>query len=310
MTAWAFASRLHARLGRTDGSVDLLITGCEVSLWLGEQFAADVHHAFPRLKVVTISANKLLGQLGQQFPVPQAGSALHAARARLKPMTLTLTSLSPSPFTTPFPLSPPPFSSPPPSPFTPTFTFTFTLTFTLSSPSPSPSRHPHLQNKTKPGRFPLPRRKPFFPQERRAAADALGRHLRDPRVRQHAQGYTYCGYTYFGYTYCGYTYYGYAYYVRCANMLKAFTSDLFAVTSEWDTQVARVVREGLPGDRRKQNISFMSHVFVTFAGPRLAEPCSVSAVAMHQLLTQARHPPAAAAPPTPHVAPSARVISA
>jgi hypothetical protein len=32
-------------------------------------------------------------------------------------------------------------------------------------------------------------------------------------------------------------------------------------------QVARVVREGLPGDRRKQNISFMSYVFVTFAGP-------------------------------------------
>ena len=99
--------------------------------------------------------------------------------------------------------------------------------------------------------------------------------------------------------------------LACANMLKAFTPDLFAVTSEWDTQVARVVckglpldtwlrphlhhiwlqvartvREGLPGDRRKQNISFMSYVFVTFAGPRLAEPCSVSAVAMHQLLTQ------------------------
>jgi len=91
---------LQARLGRTDGSVDLLITGCEVSLWLGEQFAADVHLAFPRLKVVTISnpypdpnphpdpnpnqvvtisANKLLGQLGQQFPVPQAGFLLRAS---------------------------------------------------------------------------------------------------------------------------------------------------------------------------------------------------------------------------------------
>jgi len=46
---------LQARLGRTDGSVDLLITGCEVSLWLGEQFAADVHLAFPKLKVVIIS---------------------------------------------------------------------------------------------------------------------------------------------------------------------------------------------------------------------------------------------------------------
>jgi len=35
-------------------------------------------------------------------------------------------------------------------------------------------------------------------------------------------------------------------------------------------QVARVVREGLPGKAgatRKQHISFMSYVFVTFAGP-------------------------------------------
>mmetsp|Transcript_22366 Transcript_22366/g.53089 ORF Transcript_22366/g.53089 Transcript_22366/m.53089 type:complete len:291 (+) Transcript_22366:416-1288(+) len=38
------------------------------------------------------------------------------------------------------------------------------------------------------GGLPLPRREPLLPQERRAAADALGRHLRDPRVRQHAQG--------------------------------------------------------------------------------------------------------------------------
>ena len=55
MTAWAFASRLQTRLGRTDGSVDLLITGCEVSLWLGEQFAADVHLAFPKLKVANLT---------------------------------------------------------------------------------------------------------------------------------------------------------------------------------------------------------------------------------------------------------------
>ena len=41
-----------------DGSVDLLITGCEGSLWVGEQFASDMHNAFPQLKIVCLSANK------------------------------------------------------------------------------------------------------------------------------------------------------------------------------------------------------------------------------------------------------------
>ena len=45
--------------GTHDGSVDLLVTGCEVSLWMGEQFAADLHRAFPKLCIVAISANKL-----------------------------------------------------------------------------------------------------------------------------------------------------------------------------------------------------------------------------------------------------------
>ena len=42
-------------------------------MWLAEQLAADLHLAFPRLKIVAISANKLLGQLGQQYPMPQLG---------------------------------------------------------------------------------------------------------------------------------------------------------------------------------------------------------------------------------------------
>ena len=64
--------RMLARArGTHDGSVDLLITGCEVSLWVGEQFASDLLLAFPRLKVVALSANKVLGQLGQSFPIPQ-----------------------------------------------------------------------------------------------------------------------------------------------------------------------------------------------------------------------------------------------
>merc|ERR1719473_1730163 len=78
MTAWTLTNALKRRMaahdsGTHDGSVDLLITGCEVSLWAGEQFASDLHLVFPQLRIVTMSANKLLGLLGQSFPVPQEG---------------------------------------------------------------------------------------------------------------------------------------------------------------------------------------------------------------------------------------------
>lgn len=78
LSAWTFTSKLRQRLkahrsGQHDGSVDLLVTGCEVSLWLGEQFASDLAKVYPKLKVVTLSANKLLGQLGQELPIPQLG---------------------------------------------------------------------------------------------------------------------------------------------------------------------------------------------------------------------------------------------
>jgi hypothetical protein len=43
---------------------DLLITGVEVSLWAGEQFASDLQTMFPRLNVVAISANKVIGVIG------------------------------------------------------------------------------------------------------------------------------------------------------------------------------------------------------------------------------------------------------
>ena len=67
----AHESKMH------DGSLDVLITGCEVSLWLGEQFASDLHLAFPTLTVECVSANKLLGLFGQRFPIPQTGFRLH-----------------------------------------------------------------------------------------------------------------------------------------------------------------------------------------------------------------------------------------
>ncbi|WP_052055423.1 hypothetical protein [Myxosarcina sp. GI1] len=48
-------------------TVDLLITGEENSLWLGERFAKDLRTVFPFLNVVTIDANQLLGRLERDF---------------------------------------------------------------------------------------------------------------------------------------------------------------------------------------------------------------------------------------------------
>lgn len=84
ISAWTFTSKLRQRLqahraGTHDGAVDLLITGCEVSLWLGEQFAADIKLVYPKLSVEVLSANKLLGQLGQTMPMPQAGFRFNMA---------------------------------------------------------------------------------------------------------------------------------------------------------------------------------------------------------------------------------------
>ena len=46
-----------------------------MSLWLGEQFAADLAMMFKGLNVKTISSNKILGLMGQDFPLPQVGHA-------------------------------------------------------------------------------------------------------------------------------------------------------------------------------------------------------------------------------------------
>ena len=57
-----FVSRM-----RTMPAVDLLITGEENSLWLGEKFAQDLKIVFPFLNVVTISANQILLHLDECF---------------------------------------------------------------------------------------------------------------------------------------------------------------------------------------------------------------------------------------------------
>ena len=57
-----FISRL-----RQMPTTDLLITGEENSLWLGERFAQDLKIIFPLLNVITISANQVLQQLSQDL---------------------------------------------------------------------------------------------------------------------------------------------------------------------------------------------------------------------------------------------------
>lgn len=79
LTAYNLSRCLRKRLedhlaGKTHpGSVDILLTGCEVSLWLSEQFASDLQKAFPRLRVKAVSSNKLLGLFGQEVAVPSLG---------------------------------------------------------------------------------------------------------------------------------------------------------------------------------------------------------------------------------------------
>lgn len=62
-------------------------------------------------------------------------------------------------------------------------------------------------------------------------------------------------------------------------LLHSITPSVFVVAGEWDTQIGRCLR--------KNAEKFMtSHVFITYAGLRPAEPCSISLVAMHQTLTE------------------------
>jgi hypothetical protein len=67
--------RLEARVAGTVHSqaIDILLTGCEVSLWLAEQFASDLQKSFPKLCIKAVSSNKLLGLYGQEIAVPTFG---------------------------------------------------------------------------------------------------------------------------------------------------------------------------------------------------------------------------------------------
>lgn len=81
-TAWNLLRKLKNRLrSRSAGSipsdaVDILLTGCETSLWLSEQFASDLRKAFPKLNISAVSSNKLLGVFGQDLPMAATGYPL------------------------------------------------------------------------------------------------------------------------------------------------------------------------------------------------------------------------------------------
>lgn len=81
MTAWNLSNCVRERLmGYVEGriechasQVDILVTGCEVSLWVAEQFIADLRKCFPKMYVRAVSSNKVLGLFGQELAMPAIG---------------------------------------------------------------------------------------------------------------------------------------------------------------------------------------------------------------------------------------------
>jgi hypothetical protein len=82
LTAWNLGRCIKERLDKyvsgelttCANKVDILLTGCEVSLWLAEQFASDLQKAFPKLRIIAMSSNKLLGLYGQEeINIPTVG---------------------------------------------------------------------------------------------------------------------------------------------------------------------------------------------------------------------------------------------
>ena len=66
---------------------------------------------------------------------------------------------------------------------------------------------------------------------------------------------------------------------------KSATKNIFVVTSEWDTQIAKQLRIMDALDDTRDDHIFNSRVFSTEVGIRPAEPCSLTVAATHQLLT-------------------------
>ena len=79
LTAWNLARCIRQKMDSyVEGtaqprSIDILLTGCEVSLWLAEQVACDLQKSFPKLNITSVSSNKLLGLFGQELSIPSVG---------------------------------------------------------------------------------------------------------------------------------------------------------------------------------------------------------------------------------------------
>jgi hypothetical protein len=102
LTAWNLRQLLMRRLNDRisgkipshTGTVDILLTGCEVSLWLAEQFATDLQKAFPRLSVKAVSSNKLLGVFGQDLAIPSVGYPISSGNPDLHDTIIIIVSHS------------------------------------------------------------------------------------------------------------------------------------------------------------------------------------------------------------------------
>jgi hypothetical protein len=167
--------RLEAHInGRVPiNGIDILLTGCEVSLWVAEQFASDLKKSFPRLRVQAVSSNKLLGLYGQEIAIPTSGFQYSSKTQDLNDSIVIIVSHSGGTFA---PLS-------------------------------------------------------------------------------------------------------------CSSLLQSKTRNLFAITSELDTQVGKQLRALDAIYEEGNDHPFLSRIFSTEVGMRPAEPCSVSVAATHQLLT-------------------------
>ena len=92
LTAWNLGRSIKERLEQYASGkltpcanrVDILLSGCEVSLWLAEQFASDLQKSFPKLRIVAISSNKLLGLYGQEgISIPTIGHPISESSLNL-----------------------------------------------------------------------------------------------------------------------------------------------------------------------------------------------------------------------------------
>jgi hypothetical protein len=77
------SERASGAAGRLE--VDVLVTAVEASLWIGEQFASDLQGLFPSLRVVPVSANKVIGVLSNdRGSAPMTGFSFCSLTMSLK----------------------------------------------------------------------------------------------------------------------------------------------------------------------------------------------------------------------------------